>query len=261
MSVIMAFRSIRPCPPSPDTLPLPLAPAVSQSLCSSERGDRSNRQTFGISWEEMRWRGVERLSWPFNRHILRRRNVFSLRKTRYHGQRFLYVWEVLWMAMHMYKEKKAAHISMLVSHKQMDQMTILARKPRRELPNRRFSQTLRSASALFFQTRRFGVFSAQKLTSVQTQLLTDAAGSCSPGKKAPDTVSDVEVIVPSLSLHFFQTCRICCASWKARFNLFLSALIQHPPPHTHIYIYSVRKKSCTSSEFPPLAIITARPAK
>lgn len=37
------------------TLSLPLAPAVSQSLYSSERRDRSNRQTFGISCEEMWW--------------------------------------------------------------------------------------------------------------------------------------------------------------------------------------------------------------
>lgn len=49
----MAFHSISLSPPSPDSLSLPLASAVSQSLYSSERGDRSNRQTFGISCEEM----------------------------------------------------------------------------------------------------------------------------------------------------------------------------------------------------------------
>lgn len=77
----MAFRSISLSPPSADTLSLPLAPAVSQSLYSSERGDRSNRQTFGISCEEMWWSPKIKLGIQLS--TFGWRNVFSLTNAEY----------------------------------------------------------------------------------------------------------------------------------------------------------------------------------
>lgn len=72
----MAFHSISLSPPSPDSLSLPLASAVSQSLYSSERGDRSNRQTFGISCEEMWWSPKIKLAIQLS--IFGWRNIVSL---------------------------------------------------------------------------------------------------------------------------------------------------------------------------------------
>lgn len=84
MSLIMAFPSISLTSTSPDIFFfffLPLASAVSQSLYSSERGDRSNRQTFGISCEEMCWSPKIKLAVQLSPFVWR--NVFSCTNARY----------------------------------------------------------------------------------------------------------------------------------------------------------------------------------